>query len=247
MARGRTYNGCSIAFAIALCAAPILIYLLFWGNTTGEEFSPTDFSRRRFSYNKMPIFGIILQGVTTSDVTPVFAQALKSDGLIGQNTSQNPRWHLVSDNVSDASSSDFDAKFLTRYLDLTDENGESIWFAWNELHPDLAKKFWPVISSLAEEYLYLDVGDLMLRAMSLKADDRDNFESWFLSETANALEKEGARLELDGEYDGAIRLYSKAIEILPSSELYKKRAGMFEKVGDTQKYQNDLDAGKSLE
>lgn len=61
---------------------PFLMYLYIGGQVVGEEFSPDDFSRRRFSYNVVPFLNVCISGIEYRDQTSVFAQNLLNDGYL---------------------------------------------------------------------------------------------------------------------------------------------------------------------
>ena len=161
MANKKSYNRWWLILTIALASIPLLLFFGFGGWVAGEEFSPDDFSRRRFSYNVMPLFGITLRSVRYSDSTPVFEQSLDED-LIGK-ARPIKKWHLISDYqfsldywfTSSAPSPDFDAGLLCGVLDIKDENNESIWINWNQDHPDLAKELWPIAADMALSLIHI--------------------------------------------------------------------------------------------
>ncbi len=246
MTAKKSYNGCWTLFAIAGCAIPFGIFLFWFGNISGEEFSPDDFTRRRFHYNKMPLFGIVVQGIKYDDTTPVFEQTLFADGFLGKTTNGNQAWHLISDNTSDQDSPDFDAKYLTAYLDLVDDTNISIWDQWNRKYPNLAVEFWPIIAGLARESLYLDASDLMLNAMSLQPSDLSTFEYELKKKAVAALKAKADQAMSDQNYQDAVRLHSRVIEIEPNRESFLSRANGYKNLGDEEKYRSDKKAADDL-
>ena len=246
MAQRKSYNGLWIAVSIALVCVPVFLYLYFSGWVYGEEFSPDDFSRRRFSYNSMPFFKITVKGIEYDDMTPVFEQTLFADGLIGK---ANPvkRWHLISDSISVQDSPDFDAKLLARILDLKNENNDSIWIAWNENYPHLAKRFWPIIADLARENLYLDVADIMQNAIGLDKANVDKFSVALEEMSSEAFCRKGRNLLNDKENKKAIDCFSKSIDILATKQALEGRAEAYKTIGENDKSAADLDAAKKLD
>ena len=175
---------------VALVILPIaLLYFSTAGLVYGEEFSPDDFRRRSFSYNVVPWFNYTLQGIDYEDVTPVLEQTLVADGLIKPSKNVKTKsqiWHLVSDSQSQIDrSSDFDARILCRYLDMTEPEGENIWVVWNADHPKLSKVFWPTVSELARHQIYWAIPDVMRRALSVSDDDDPDLLFAWMNRYAN--------------------------------------------------------------
>ena len=224
------------AIALILVTAFGLIYLTGWVN--GEEFCPDDFSRRHFTYCSSPILKITFRGIKYNDSTPVFEQTLFSDGFLGTPPPVKT-WHLVSDSVSDNRSADFDARFLCRFLDIKDENGESIWIRWNENFPHLAKQFWPIIADLARHSLYIDASKIMLRASNIEKSDIDSFKKYMNQTAANSFLKKAASDMKNQKYQEAIPLFSKSIEYKPSKTAYLGRSECYQQTGQNQKSVED--------
>ena len=163
---------------VGLClVTPVVLLVLFTlGFKFGEEFSPDDFTRRTFSYNRLPLIKwTIIKKLYEPSTTP-FEVDLIADGWITAVNAQPKKWHLISDAGSQLPQ-DCDARFLTGYLDLADADGHSFWARWNDQNPLVAKIFWPKIAQMARESRYLEIPDLMRIAMSLENDDVQTFES----------------------------------------------------------------------
>jgi hypothetical protein len=166
---------------VVLLATPI--GLLIWigsGYTVGEEFSPDDFSRRSFAYNRLPGLGWILSKKQSTDLTSDLEKNLISGGFITP-ANHNPKiWHLCDDSMGAASSPsvpiECDARFLTGYLDLRVSGGGLYWDQWNDDHPKLGKILWPIVAGLARNNRYLKIPDLMRTAMAMESDDVSKFQ-----------------------------------------------------------------------
>jgi hypothetical protein len=144
-----------------LVTLPILLLLAYAnGRVVGEEFSPDDFSRREFEYNRPSWLPITFQGISYSSHTNSFIPSLLQNRTIAE-IKPVTRWDLVSDNRMPTDSTAYDARILCRYLDLQDESGQSLWEGWNSRHPEKAKLFWPYIAKLARSGNYYLVPDLM--------------------------------------------------------------------------------------
>ena len=157
----------TLAVVFAMVAA-LLAYRSFGCSYSGTEFSPDDFSVRQFSYGYDPIMGSVVRGRTFD---PNFYQYIMPD-LVGNKYIQpifkkKKTWHLIEDNgaYQHGYSADSDAHLLVDFLCLKDENGENKWTVWNSDHPKLAKIFWPLIAEMAQDEIYLTVGDVLTFAL----------------------------------------------------------------------------------
>jgi hypothetical protein len=136
------------------------------GNIEGREFSPDNFSIRRFSYNKVPYLDWVLSRKRTEDETIPIQQELIDLGLLPTSTAQN--WHLISE--SNLSKSllppESDARFLTHYLELEDSEYTNVFLKWTLEHPDLAPLFWPHVIEMARQESYLKISEIMEFALT---------------------------------------------------------------------------------
>jgi len=163
-----------------LLAIPFVVLILIGsGSKSGEEFSPDDFSRRSFSYNRLPWLGWVLWNKHYTDLTGGLERNLISSGLITPVTNDPQVWHLCDD-FSDSPSEivvpvEHDARFLIGYLDLESSNGGSYWDEWNADHPKIATVLWPIVADLARKNRYLVIPDLMRTAMAMESDEVAEF------------------------------------------------------------------------
>jgi tetratricopeptide (TPR) repeat protein len=231
----------------ALAVLVLVIFLLTRGYVSGVEFNPDNFSRRQFSYNRMPVFRIPVLGIKYDDVTPLFEQTLLNDGLVGGGSAVN-RWDLVSDNCSQPESPDFDARYLCRILDLTkaDDGSDPIWSDWNSAHPDRAVRLWPFINELAREGLYLDASKILLWAYQDVEIDSLQFLTELDLAAADAFRRFGSRLLSSGELELAIVKLTRSIEVSPSSAAYRTRAQCYQRLGNEALRRADEAAADSL-
>lgn len=200
------------------------MYLWVGGQVTGEEFSPDDFSRRHFSYNVMPIFGIQLKGVRHYSSASVLEQTLISDGWIKPVTNTPKTWHLVSDSVSDNSSSDFDANILVQLLNVDNDEDEDLWQLWTDEHPKDAKIFWPAIAELARANMYWAIPDIMNFASEFQADGKTLFTEGLAVRMSHAFFLKAESLRESGSHADAIENYSTAIKQFKCKEAFAGRA-----------------------
>ena len=145
--------------------------------------------------------------------------------LIPAKGTTNQRWDLVSESfqTSDVLSADFDARFLTQYLDYSADQ-------WNSNNVEKAEILWPEIALLVRERLYLQLPSLFHFAIN-SPDDLSNEEfelllnkqlgeAWYQAATVAA-----ARAQSDADSQppqepataaDAKRFLEKAIEFDPS-------------------------------
>lgn len=204
-----------------------LLIALVTGNRSGEEFSPDDFSRRSYTYNKDPIFGFIISGIKYTSSSTKIDKQLVMDGLIKPTNVKNKTWMLLRDSRSMLTNNrlpqDCDARFLTNYLDKTNEDYDNFWMIWNAEYPKTAKVFWPVIAKMAREDMYIKIPDVMDFAMSweLEQEDPVAFKSQLDELTADAYFELG---EIDSQLNRTARAKSRlktSIAIHPTSRAKK--------------------------
>ena len=248
MTNSQPYSRWTISILLGGLLVPSLIYLFLGGRVSGVEFSPDDFSRRQFSYNVMPIFRIPISGRRFNDVTPVFEQTLILNGFIDRGN-PNPHWDLVSDSRTHRQSPDFDAQYLCRMLDLSGNQKtmvKSFWQTWNDEHPVLATQFWPLVAELARQGLYLDAASIMLNASELSSTSSDDWGPVLNRSVAESFRLWGIRLVADGEFDQAIRILTRSIEIFPTGQAYRDRARCYLLQGNAELGEQDLETATLL-
>ena len=143
------------------------IVLSISGNMEGREFSPDDFSIRKFTYNKVPFFDWVISPKETSDQTGALQADLVNLGFL-PSTAVAKNWYLISElNVSTSLlPPECDARFLTHYLELQDSSGMLVFVDWNEKHPNLAQVFWPHVIEMARQESYLKIPKIMEFALT---------------------------------------------------------------------------------
>jgi hypothetical protein len=225
-------------------ATPIGLLILFGvGQNSGREFSPDDFSRRSFQYNQVPGLDWVLFKKTYTDVTTVLEQDLVADKLVKPVINKTKTWHLIWDSGDrDGLPSDqCDARFLTAYLDMSDDEGNNYWTPWNEKFPKCAKVFWPRVADLARDEMYLKIPDVMRVAMEVDSDQPDQFLPILDRLSAKIyLELGSLDLEMDRLERARLRL-DRSIQILPSREAYQCRSDCLARMGQ------ELESGLDLE
>lgn len=237
-----------ITLLIMVVATPISLLVVFgMGQNSGREFSPDDFSRRSFQYNQVPGLDWVIIKKTYRDTTTNLEQDLIADKLIVPVTNQTKVWHLFRDSGdSSLPSHDCDARFLTDYLDMEDDDGNNYWTRWNEKHPLSAKVFWPRVADLARDEMYLKIPDLMQAAMDVDADQPAALEPVLDQLTAQIyLELGTIDLEMERLERSRHRL-DRSIQILPSRKAYQTRSRCFAKLGNPTQSRQDQQQAESM-
>jgi len=138
---------------------PLLIAEFYGCSVSGREFSPDDFTARRFSYRRSPLSG------TLRSKRKIETQELNCDSIIAEGhlkvVSSTPKqWDLYSENMqfSNKLSRDFDARFLTHFLNHNSEQ-------WTISYPEKAALLWPEVATMARAGLYLYLPEVMTVAI----------------------------------------------------------------------------------
>ena len=144
---------------VLLLAGPLLIAEFYGCSVSGREFSPDDFTARSFSYRRSP-FSRTIRSKRFNEDHELYCTAMVDDGHITAVKSTPKRWDLFQENMqySDELSSEFDARFLTHFLNQDAEQ-------WTLEHPEKAAVLWPEVAKMAREGLYLYLPEVMLAAI----------------------------------------------------------------------------------
>ena len=169
------------------------LYFYLGCRYTGTEFSPDDFTIRRFSYKYDPMTNWVISGRKYEKGYTFAMPDLVADKYIKPVFKKKRNWHLVEDNgyYYYGYSADSDARLLVDFLQLYDENGENKWTVWNSDHPKLARVFWPFIAEMARDKTYLVVSDVLTFALDSDHSDPKKFDAALQQEVAKAYLKLG--------------------------------------------------------
>jgi hypothetical protein len=179
-ARSSTW-GCSIAIGLALLGTMFLCsgatYVASTIHHSGEEFSPQVWERRSYSFGELHPFDYQLWGITR---TPIARSSFETY-LVGQKLvplqAKADRWDVLW-SVEYAPLSYKDAVILTRAFDEIGPTGGYVWHQWSLDHPKMAKVLWPCVATLAEDYLYVYVPEIL--DLARDAEDATEFEKRLL-------------------------------------------------------------------
>ncbi len=132
----------------------------FFGHLQGEEFSPTTFERRTFSYHQIPLLRVQASPVVRVATTNELESFIRREILELPDSAREPRWDLVRAQRSGRPFFAGDAEILCAYLDANSSSERLIWQPWSEKNEALARILWTEVQRLADDGLYLLVPDL---------------------------------------------------------------------------------------
>ena len=192
----------------------VFILTLMFGRVSGEEFSPTDFERRSFHYYELPIVGVQVWPLKRFDIDSDLHDHLQLKQLLPKSTDE-PRWDLVRGYRGNTTVEKGDAAFLCDYLDLRNYQGENVWLAWTQAHPQFAQAFWPRIHHLAQQELYIFMPDLFEFALNAKQADADDFAPALQARLANKYYEFGLAQQQGDHHRLAVELLTEAVKLAP--------------------------------
>lgn len=239
-----------IALPCFLICVPVILLIVFaMGQHSGREFSPDDFSRRTFQYNQFPGLNWVLFKKTYVDITPNLELDLVADKRIKPVINNPKTWHLIWDSGDSTglASNECDARFLTDYLDMVDEEGLDYWTQWNDKYPISANDFWPMIAKLARDEMYLKIPDVMQFAIQVESDKPKEFKPSIDRVVAKAYREMGQLDVETGQLDRARHRLDQSILIHPTREAYLIRSECLEKMGFLKESSQDQDLANSFE
>lgn len=168
---------------MSLLAALVLGVLLVtvirtMGRVQGEEFSPTHFRSRTFSFYEIPLIHWQITPIHRTASTPRTAILLTQKKWVTPPPGTPTVWHLVSLRRGIEESQDADAALLIEQLRLRGR-GVSYWRKWSQEHPELARVLWPAIEKLAQRELYILMPRLL--EMSRRVENAQSLRSTIAS------------------------------------------------------------------
>ena len=146
---------------VTICAAIIICVVLglvirIQGYVSGNEFAPSHFVQRSFSFYEIPLVHWQITPIRRTDNTPRAATYIKTKLLkkVPKGTASN--WHLVSLRRGISEATNADANFLLAQLEFSDQdNSDPYWIDWSKNNPKHAAVLWPIIQRLACRELYI--------------------------------------------------------------------------------------------
>jgi hypothetical protein len=139
----------TLVFAVIL-----LIVVRTQGYVEGNEFSPTHFQQRKFSFYELPLIHVQITPIRRSANNSKTADHVRLTGLIKQYTGPPATWHLANISRGLTGTTPRDPNLLIDLLNLED-NGALYWEQWSTNNKPRAQILWPIIQKLAERELYI--------------------------------------------------------------------------------------------
>jgi hypothetical protein len=196
--------------AVVAGASLLGLTVLVGGVVQGEEFCPDDFSKRTFFYFELPFFKKQLTAVQHEDsYAPVSADLIGGSYLRPAPTPKT--WHLIYDNRTPSISPECDARILDQYLEQMTDSYAFFWNEWTSDHPKHAVIFWPIVSSLAKDNLYVDIPPVMDAAAN--PGDVTRFQSEIEDLVAQIYMRRAADMQRLDEHQRAVDFIDRAISL----------------------------------
>jgi hypothetical protein len=225
-----------VGILLLILALPFSYLILYSMNTkTGVEFSPDDFTVREFSYTKVDWLNWTMAGMQYRDETSIFHQSLIDDAWIARVTKTEKTWHLISDNLTDDDSPDFDARILNDYLEM------EFWSDWNDEKKNTkkAKKLWPAVAALARNNTYWAIPDLMDLAIDQQSLTNQSFSDRVDAIAFDALFQNGKQLVGANQFEEAEQAFTSAKNFGSSQQLSDFMTQVTQKLKDRSSTETD--------
>ncbi|MEX2176175.1 MAG: hypothetical protein WD872_17570 [Pirellulaceae bacterium] len=145
---------------LAFAACLVTFATLQFGAVHGVELNPYTFARRSYSFYEVPLIRWQVRGIRREDVASDAVAFLDQQKYVAPAKAAPGVWHVVTASRGIRPPAEGDAEILVRYLDARDAQNNPLWVQWSKEHPKLAGTFWPAVSRLAQEDLYVFVPDL---------------------------------------------------------------------------------------
>jgi len=207
-----------ITVIAAIVVIPIMFMILSaYGEKSGVEFSPDDFTMREFNYCRLPLVNWTRRGIKYSAVDNSTAKTLIDDDWIRVTGRTEKRWHLVSESrpvftADEKIPAACDARFLTSYFDLSNKDGETRVIKWTDENPKSAKVFWPMIADLARDSVYLPMPELLEFVLRYPNPDKDDdFEDILNKRVSEIWYQAGMSNQIKDQHKRAIKRFDMAI------------------------------------
>ena len=209
----------TILFSILGISLIVFVVIRTQGNVRGQEFSPTHFLARDFSFYEIPFLHIQITPIHRSGVGIPTAGYVRQNGLIKTPKGVPEEWDLVQLSRGLSGTTTADAELLIHHLQLDSAGGSAFWKTWSADNKEQATVLWPVVQRLAERELYILIPAVFELAQNkLSAKELDSRIQALLQEEYRELitdMRDAQRIELAGQ------LLKEAIGDYPDSESLK--------------------------
>src|SRR6056297_1818481 len=152
--KSRRFQRLVVAGVTVLVGLMLFLVILTQGHVSGEEFSPTHFQQRRFSFYEIPLLHLQITPIRRTGTTSNTARYVRQSGMIPTPKGPPSTWHLVSISRGLTGTTPDDAQLLIDQLELDGQNADH-WRDWSRQHKPEAKVLWQEIAKLANRELYL--------------------------------------------------------------------------------------------
>lgn len=236
-----------IAVGLAVTVAVggvVFLSTLAFGQISGEEFSPDDFSRRRFYYYELPIVRIKVTPIYRSPYRGDLEKHLTRKGFVSKRKVKpaQKHWDLIYLERGMQRVMEGDSAILCGYLDLRSER-ELLWLKWTSDQPALAKVLWPVVAEAARRELYIITPELIDLAKG--ASDPEQFRRDLHSLAARKYRDFALAQQALGSHSAAVELFTAALAHAPGdSATLAARAVSYDALGEKKRAQADRAAAK---
>lgn len=159
---GRRLRAIIISLAAISLLGIVVLIIAIQGSVEGEEFAPSHFQAREFSFYEIP--GLQLQVTPIKRKTTMIdlATFLRSRGWVRTPAGAPAEgdWHLtrIQRGFTDYKG---DAEILLHAFSDDAMGNGNVWKDWSKNHPKAAQWMWPRIQTLAERELYVVIPHLL--------------------------------------------------------------------------------------
>ena len=190
-----------------------------FGAVHGIEMNPYSFERRTYSFYEIPLIRVQVLGIRRNPVTDVTQSFLATNKYV---TTKNVPdvWHIVQAAKGVRAPKVGDAEILVHYLETKDAKDYHLWVKWSEANPKLAAIFWPAVSRLAQEELYIYIPDLFDLAKG--ASDPVALKSQLDKVVSVRLFELGRQLQDVEEHAEAVKYFKEAEKLDPENSFIKR-------------------------
>jgi hypothetical protein len=188
------------ALFLSVTAVVLLLVTFVFGSVHGTEFNPQTFERRMFGFHEIPLVRLQVTPLWRVEANGEVEELVIAQPYVKPEPNAPEQWHLISLTRRNYKQPPTDVQILARYLDASDEDGDSYWTEWSIKHADMAAIFWPEVARLArlEQYVLLPkLFDLARNAEELKTFQADlkQLQTKQLKEMADRLQQRTAKVE----------------------------------------------------
>ena len=207
-------------------------FLILWsmGTTSGDEFSPDDFSRRHFEESKVAGLNIVISPSTETDTTDSVGQLIQSLNILPAVDESKRKWHLVAHSGGISEGPEYDARILCDLLSETDDAGNLYWESWSVSHPGMAKLLWNHTSQLGKDYFYWAIADLM--KMARRSSTASEYSLQAEVYLAQIYFERGERCLRDEDFVTAREMLDRSINYRASRSAHQSRARVLDRLDE---------------